>query len=207
MSKKSYFILIISYLVIIILLIFFWNSQKKKLKSELLDSINFVYNILPEALIDSAYKQSYYPVISYDSLRNILNKTCNDRDLKYLYSIIPYREDTFLFIISSYTHEDILNDMISKYLMPYYQYPDVLNTLSADNPINYTSYSDEYGSFYSAFHYFQTSKGNPYIIGADYSLDKIISLNWKFIFIILGVTMIFIFIYIYHKNLKYNNGL
>lgn len=204
MQKKYYFVLIISYLLIIFILIIFWISQKNNIKKQLLEATKFVNNIVPEALIDSAHNRKDFPLLYYDSLRNILNKTADENKFDYLYVIIP-QKDSILFVISSYKRDDILNNMISKYLSPYYYYPAKIKKLDLDKPIMYLKYTDEYGSFYTAFHYYVTSNHNPYIIGADYPLYVITTLNWKFIFIILCVTIIYVLILIF--NLSDNRNL
>ena len=54
MQKKYYFVILISYLLIIFTLILFWIGQKNNLKKQLLEATQFVNNLIPEALIDSA---------------------------------------------------------------------------------------------------------------------------------------------------------
>lgn len=202
MRKKYYFVLLISYLLIIFTLILFWISQKNNLKKQLLQATHFVNEIVPEALIDSAYNKKNFPLLYYDSLRNILNNTADDNNFEYLYVIIP-QKDSFLFVISSYKRIDILNNMISKYLSPYYYYPSKIKNLSPERPVMFLKYTDEYGSFFSAFHYYITDAHHPYIVGADYDLNIISSLNWKFIFIILAVTIIFIIAMLLNFNREY----
>lgn len=202
MRKKYYLVLIISYLLIIFTLILFWISQKNNLKKQLLEATHFVNEIVPEALIDSAYNKKNFPILYYDSLRNILNNTADNNNFEYLYVIIP-QKDSFLFVISSYNRIDILNNMISKYLSPYYYYPSKIKNLSPERPVMFLKYTDEYGSFFSAFHYYITDAHHPYIVGADYDLNIISSLNWKFIFIILAVTIIFIFALLLNFNCEY----
>ncbi|HOK21592.1 MAG TPA: hypothetical protein PLO66_02740 [Bacteroidales bacterium] len=202
MRKKYYFVLLISYLLIIFTLILFWISQKNNLKKQLLEATHFVNEIVPEALIDSAYNKKNFPILYYDSLRNILNNTADNNNFEYLYVIIP-QKDSFLFVISSYNRIDILNNMISKYLSPYYYYPSKIKKLSPERPVMFLKYTDEYGSFFSAFHYYITDAHHPYIVGADYDLNIISSLNWKFIFIILAVTIIFIFALLLNFNCEY----
>ena len=116
--------------------------------------------------------------------------------------IIP-QKDSFLFVISSYKRIDVLNNMISKYLSPYYYYPSQIKKLSLERPVMFLKYTDEYGSFFSAFHYYVTDTHHPYIVGADYDLNIISSLNWKFIFITLAVTIIFIFALLLNFNREY----
>jgi len=202
MQKKYYFVLFISYLLIIFTLILLWISQKNNLKKQLLHATHFVNEIIPEALIDSAYNKKNFPLLYYDSLRNILNKTADNNNFEYLYVIIP-QKDSFIFVISSYKRIDILNNMISKYLSPYYYYPSKIKNLSPERPVMFLKYTDEYGSFFSAFHYYITDAHQPYIVGADYDLNIISSLNWKFIFIILAVTIIFIFALLLNFNREY----
>lgn len=202
MRKKYYLVLIISYLLIIFTLILFWISQKNNLKKQLLEATHFVNEIVPEALIDSAYNKKNFPLLYYDSLRNILNNTADDNNFEYLYVIIP-QKDSFLFVISSYKRIDVLNNMISKYLSTYYYYPSNIKNLSPERPVMFLKYTDEYGSFFSAFHYYITDAHHPYIVGADYDLNIISSLNWKFIFIILAVTIIFIFALLLNFNREY----
>jgi len=202
MQKKYYYVLLISYLLIIFTLILLWISQKNNIKKQLLHATQFVNNIVPEALIDSAYNKKDFPLIYYDSLRNILNKTADDNNFEYLYVFIP-QKDSFLFVISSYKRIDILNNMISKYLSPYYYYPSKIKNLSPERPVIFLKYTDEYGSFFSAFHYYITNAHQPYIVGADYDFNIISSLNWKFIFIILAVTIIFIIALLLNFNREY----
>lgn len=202
MQKKYYFVLFVSYLLIIFTLILFWISQKNNLKKKLLQGTQFVNNLIPEALIDSAYNKKNFPLLDYDSLRNILNKTTDKNNFEYLYVIIP-QKDSFLFVISSYKRIDVLNNMISKYLSPYYYYPSQIKKLSLERPVMFLKYTDEYGSFFSAFHYYITDEHHPYIIGADYDLYIISSLNWKFIFITLAVTIIFIIALLLNFNREY----
>ena len=202
MRKKYYFVLLISYLLIIFTLILFWFSQKNNLKKQLLHATHYVNEIVPEALIDSAYNKKNFPILYYDSLRNILNNTADNNNFEYLYVIIP-QKDSFLFVISSYNRIDILNNMISKYLSPYYYYPSKIKNLSPERPVMFLKYTDEYGSFFSAFHYYITDAHHPYIVGADYDLNIISSLNWKFIFIILAVTIIFILAILLNFNREY----
>lgn len=202
MRKKYYLVLIISYLLIIFTLILFWISQKNNLKKQLLEATHFVNEIVPEALIDSAYNKKNFPLLYYDSLRNILNNTADNNNFEYLYVIIP-QKDSFLFVISSYKRIDVLNNMISKYLSPYYYYPSNIKNLSPERPVMFLKYTDEYGSFFSAFHYYITDAHHPYIVGVDYDLNIISSLNWKFIFIILAVTIIFILAILLNFNREY----
>ena len=202
MQKKYYFVVFVSYLLIIFTLILFWISQKNNLKKKLLQGTQFVNNLIPEALIDSAYNKKNFPLLDYDSLRNILNKTTDKNNFEYLYVIIP-QKDSFLFVISSYKRIDVLNNMISKYLSPYYYYPSQIKKLSLERPVMFLKYTDEYGSFFSAFHYYITDAHHPYIVGADYDLNVISSLNWKFIFIILAVTIIYIFALLLNFNREY----
>jgi len=202
MQKKYYFVLLISYLLIIFTLILFWISQKNNIKKQLLHATQYVNEIVPEALIDSAYNKKDFPILYYDSLRNILNDTAYNNNFEYLY-VIMQQKDSFLFVISSYKRIDILNNMISKYLSPYYYYPSKIKKLSPERPVMFLKYTDEYGSFFSAFHYYITDAHHPYIVGADYDLNIISSLNWKFIFIILAVTIIFIFALLLNFNREY----
>lgn len=202
MQKKYYFVVFVSYLLIIFILVLFWISQKNNLKKQLLQGTQFVNNLIPEALIDSAYNKKNFPLLDYDSLRNILNKTTDKNNFEYLYVIIP-QKDSFLFVISSYKRIDVLNNMISKYLSPYYYYPSQIKKLSLERPVMFLKYTDEYGSFFSAFHYYITDAHHPYIVGADYDLNIIISLNWKFIFITLAVTIIFILAMLLNFNREY----
>ena len=192
MQKKYYFVLFISYLLIIFTLILLWISQKNNLKKQLLHATHFVNEIIPEALIDSAYNKKNFPLLYYDSLRNILNKTADNNNFEYLYVIIP-QKDSFIFVISSYKRIDILNNMISKYLSPYYYYPSKIKNLSPERPVMFLKYTD----------YYITDAHHPYIVGADYDLNIISSLNWKFIFIILAVTIIFIFALLLNFNREY----
>jgi len=202
MQKKYYFVVCVSYLLIIFTLVLFWISQKNNLKKQLSEATQFVNNLIPEALIDSAYNKKNFPLLDYDSLRNILNKTTDKNNFEYLYVIIP-QKDSFLFVISSYKRIDVLNNMISKYLSPYYYYPSQIKKLSLERPVMFLKYTDEYGSFFSAFHYYITDAHHPYIVGADYDLNIISSLNWKFIFITLAVTIIFIFALLLNFNREY----
>ena len=202
MKKKYYFVVFVSYLLIIFTLILFWISQKNNLKKKLLQGTQFVNNLIPEALIDSAYNKKNFPLLDYDSLRNILNESTDKNSFECFYVIIP-QKDSFLFVISSYKRIDVLNNMISKYLSPYYYYPSQIKKLSLERPVMFLKYTDEYGSFFSAFHYYITDAHHPYIVGADYDLNIISSLNWKFIFITLAVTIIFIFALLLNFNREY----
>jgi hypothetical protein len=202
MQKKYYLILILSYLLIICILIFYWIKQKNNIKKQLYNATQLVHNTIPESLIDSAHNRKDFPLLYYDSLRNVLTKTAEENKFNYLYVVIA-QKDSIFFVISSFKRQDILNNMISKYLSPYYYYPSKIKKLDLDKPIMYLKYTDEYGSFFSAFHYYVTSNHNPYIIGADYPLDVITTLNWKFIFIILAVTIIFILAMLLNFNREY----
>ncbi len=199
MQKKYHLILILSYLLIICILIFYWIKQKNNIKKQLYNATQLVHNTIPESLIDSAHNRKDFPLLYYDSLRNVLTKTAEENKFNYLYVVIS-QKDSIFFVISSFKRQDILNNMISKYLSPYYYYPSKIKKLDLDKPIMYLKYTDEYGSFFSAFHYYVTSNHNPYIIGADYPLDVITTLNWKFIFIILCVTIVFVIILIFNLS-------
>lgn len=159
----------------------------------LLNTVNNAQIIIPPSFADSAIDNKPLNQLAYDSIRKQLNRIAKLNEVEYIYTLVK-KNNQFQFIISSYTEEDVKNNLVSDYLSIYEDAPEGLESafnLDPDTFI-YDDYNDKWGSFHSVFLAQKTSMGTKYIIGADFKTRNLLKLKWMTSIIILGVTTVLI---------------
>ncbi len=92
--------------------------------------------------------------------------------LNYVYSMV--REgDAVLFTSSSATKEELADGSFSKPMDPYGEASDDLKQVFYGSTPIFEVYTDQWGTFRSAFVPVRTADGTRYIVGADISIDKV----------------------------------
>ena len=111
------------------------------------------------------------PQDEYEALVRRLSACAEALHLKYLYSVLAEGGE-LLFSASSATPEEFANGSFSKSLDPYANAPPALREAFATGRTTFAEYTDQWGSFRSAF-VPATVDGHRYVIGADVSIGDV----------------------------------
>ncbi len=159
----------------------------------LLNSVNNAQIIIPPSFVDSAAKNKPLNQLAYDSIRQQLNRIAEINEVEYIYILIQ-KNNQFQFVISTFTEEDVKNNLVSDYLSVYEDAPAAVETAISLEPREYIydDYNDKWGSFHSIFYTQKSSQGVKYVVGADFKTRNLLNIKWMTSIIILGVTAILI---------------
>ena len=109
----------------------------------------------------------------YNTLTRRLSEFAQSTGVYYLYSYIE-RDGRLLSTATSASPEELRDGSWTPYLEAYKEPPPEIAAALSNGRITYASYTDEYGSFRSAF--LPIIKGEqPYVVGADIRMDEILS--------------------------------
>lgn len=155
------------------------------------NTINNASMIIPPSFADSATGGHQINQLAYDSIRTSLNKIAKINEVSYVYAVIQ-KKGRIYFVVSSYTVEDVKENLVSDYLSEYSDAPDgISQTFKTEvNNLVFDDYHDVWGGFHSLFILQQSTSGTKYVIGADFKSKDLMKLKWMTSIIIIGVIII-----------------
>lgn len=111
-------------------------------------------------------------------LADKINKLNASFGLKYIYTMVQDASGNIRFVISSHTPEAIANNTSETWYWKVYEdAPDELYQAFNQDQSVYVEYRDTWGEQRSIFYPVKTNPTQTYVIGVDYSIDKLNSLS------------------------------
>lgn len=162
-------------IIIIAIYVFYAASIKKDAVYQKIDAtlVSAAYSLSP-------YLKEYHERIAkkqpteeeYKQLIFILGKPANEMGVKYLYSVIE-KDGRFFFTSDSGTPEEYAQGDYSRYMSGYEDPSPMISEAVRTGKIQFDEYTDEWGTFRSAFLPLGNIGGHATVICVDYSLEDL----------------------------------
>lgn len=202
--SKFLFLLFLHTILLGIVLLFLLYHTKKQYQYRLYTAANTLGCLVQPRLIHDAYQNIDQNIIEYDSLIQKANRIAAIHEVTYVYALIN-RNDSILFVISSYLPEDLKTDRVTYFLDHYVEAPSIFKKVfSNKKPLTYTNIIDSWGSFKTIILY-REAEGYPYLLCADIDNREIKNKQFTIILMMLiisGIVLILIFLFLIHLERK-----
>lgn len=154
------------------------NTEMEKLHVRLKYGASLVEHVVPQGYLDRASDPDAISESGYQQITRKITEVAISGDYAYLYAVRNVKGN-YYFIVCSISAEQLKNGEFEAYWIPYKQVPETLKTAFKTHEIQYGTYKDEWGSFYSCFIPYTTKQGSELVLGADIDFDRFQSILRK----------------------------
>lgn len=174
--RKMLLYIVVLYIILVSIMMIILHERNRhrelsKIQSNLFFGASLVDQIVPAGFFDKAISPDSITEAENTLLADKLTAAAKGGNYAYLYALYNYK-GSYYFTASSNEIDSSDSANTYAYWTPYMQFPNALKEAFKTRTVQYGSYSDEWGTYYSCFIPMQTASGNEYILGADIDLDE-----------------------------------